>query len=131
MENTNINTITTANASKSPLLLKIFAWLILISGVLGLFGGGLMLFISAASGSFGLLATWGGIRLVLSIINIFVGIGLLKMRKWAFYFFFITTLISFFGLFVQAEFKTLVTFMPSLIQLLVLWYLWSIRKRFA
>lgn len=113
MENTSI---------KAPVLVTVISWFLLISGFLNFFRN------VFGVGDFSLM---GVLLIAISIVNIIVAVGLMKMKKWALYIFLATTLISLVVIFVQTGSTIITAYLPILIEILILVYFWTIRKRFV
>jgi uncharacterized membrane protein HdeD (DUF308 family) len=116
-----------------PLPVKIISWLMLISGILGLFGVLPLLFLGGF-GKSGTVFFMGLLNLVMGIGNVVISFGLRSMRKWSLYAFTILTII--------AAIIAIYSYISSprqggsllgslAIQVLILIYLWSISRKFA
>ncbi len=134
---TQINQPPIVKQVQRPVLVTIVAAMLVLAGIFAILGIGAALTLLELSGTglnlsvASLLALWG---VVSGIIYIVVAIGFFMMKKWALYLFTIIagitlaqTLLSFAT---QTGFKW-TTWGGFLIELIILAYLWSIRKQFV
>jgi len=111
--------------SKTPLLVKIIAWLMLLGGI-----GQLLMVLPVLIISL----IFGIIWLLIAAGLIITSFGLHGMKKWALYMFTIITVLAL-GIstysFLTSPAKDAIEFFTAGIQALVLVYLWVIFKKFA
>lgn len=111
---------------QTPILVRIIAWWILMSGVVGSWSSIFSLFLNSGDGIMAILI--GALNLIISLSLVIVSFGLYKMRKIALFAFTGLTLLTVLGVVLipplgGREFYFLI------IQILILIYLWSLSKR--
>ena len=126
------------NSNSRPVLVTIIAVLMIIAGivpVLGIWSAFTLISLShGSSGSDAILAMILSIWAVISgAITIIIGIGFLKMKKWALYIqtaLVVITLIQVILTVVLKHQTSMATWAGFAIEVIVMAYLWSIQKQF-
>lgn len=117
---------------KTPLLVKIISWLMLLGGIFSLLGV-LPFLLLGGLGKSGTVLLIGILNLVKGIGLVTVSFGIRRMRRWALYVFTIITvlavIVSIYS-FATSPKRDLTSFVDVSIQVLVLIYFWTISKRF-
>lgn len=120
-----------------PALITVIAVLLILAGIFAFLGiSAVMGLIGLGGGAFSLtlaslLALWG---VIAGAIDIVVGIGFFMMKKWALYLYTIVTAISLIQTAVSSTTHTKTGFSVwglFAVQVLILAYLWSERRKFA
>ena len=110
---------------KTPLFVKIIAWLMLLRGIGGLFMALPFLLLNRIL---------GGLYLLIAVGLIATSFGLQRMKKWSLYVFTAMTVLlvglSIYSFFTSSV-KNMADFADAGIQVLVLIYFWVISKKFV
>jgi len=127
----NITNNLVENKPKAPILVKIIGWLLLLSGIGYLLLSGPLLLLGGAGRNVGLLGT-GGFYLLSGVGFVAVAIGLRNLRKWALYVYTVLALSSvvYIGYDLLIGKGDIRGSIAVILQVLVLIYLWAIRRRF-
>lgn len=116
-------TTTPANV-KAPTLVIILSWLLLLGGILGLLVSSALTLLSA--GAFSLLTGLAIVGIVKNIGAIILSFGLRKMKKWALYTYIFLVILT-----IVTTNNWSGSIVEIVIYLVILGYLWSLRKRFV
>lgn len=118
---------------KTPILVTIIAWLMLLGGIGSLLVTTPLLLIGGL-GKSGVLFGLGGLTLVRGVGLVVVSFGLRQMRRWALYTFtaltILAVIVSIYS-FTTSPKQELAEFADVAIQALVLVYFWVISKKFV
>jgi bacteriorhodopsin len=114
---------TQPTTTQTPLLVKIIAWLMIIGGALSLLGVLPALLIFPALGI---------LQLIIAVGNIIVAVGILRLRRWAFYVFVALALLSIivYGYNYITPIRQGSDLFVVLVEVALLIYFWSVRKLF-
>ncbi len=132
-EEQNIATVVSPEKIPTPLLVKIIAWLSVIGGGLNVLSSIPALLLFGGFGGINVLSELALLRMLIAVLNVVIGIGLLKLQKWALYLETVATAL-YLGVTIFGVYKTntfgVDDFIMSAVQVLVLGYLWSVNKKF-
>ena len=119
--------------TKPPTIVKITSWLVLIGGIFSLLGV-LPFLLLGGLGKSGVILLIGILNLARGIGLVVVSFGIRQMRRWALYVFTVLTvlavIVSVYSFITSSE-RELTEFIDVGIQGLILFYFWTISKRFA